>query len=147
MPQVGLIIFLTCSIILFSLKAKQNYRFPATGLPVEVKRTVLFAKVCLWLSRHLTAQKVLNSYGKLQNCCFAGDSSKAQSPLSPHTQWPLKINTMDSITDRSSDQLRSVSPESCVGISSVRPARQNSRIPLYERRNHSQARCQCCESP
>ncbi len=32
-------------------------------------------------------------------------------------QRPLKINTMDSITDRSSDQLRSVYPESCVNES------------------------------
>jgi hypothetical protein len=40
MPQVGLIIFLTCSVI-FSLEAKQNYWFPATGFPVEVKRTVV----------------------------------------------------------------------------------------------------------
>ncbi len=40
MPQVGLLIFLNCSII-FSLEAKQNYWFPATGMPVEVKRTVL----------------------------------------------------------------------------------------------------------
>ncbi len=62
----------------------------------------LSRQVSLWLSRHLTAQKVLNSYDKLQSCCFAG----AQSPLSPHGQRSLKVNTMDSITDRSFDQLR-----------------------------------------
>jgi len=38
------LLFLTCSII-FSLEANQNYRFPATGLPVEVKCTVAVAKL------------------------------------------------------------------------------------------------------
>jgi len=36
MPQVGFILFFD----LLHHEAKQNYRFPATGLPVEVKRTV-----------------------------------------------------------------------------------------------------------
>ena len=39
MLQVGLLIFLTRSII-FSIEAKQNYRFLATGLPVKVKHKV-----------------------------------------------------------------------------------------------------------
>ena len=80
----------------------------------NIAKTMLLQSLPVWLSRHLIAQKVLNFYEKQQSCCFAGASSKAQSPLSPHMQQPLKINTMDSITDRSSDQLRSVSPESCV---------------------------------
>jgi hypothetical protein len=41
MPRVGLLIFLTCPTIVCKW-AKQNSRFPGTGLSTEVKRTVRY---------------------------------------------------------------------------------------------------------
>ncbi len=76
MPQVGLLIFLTCSII-FSLDAKQNYRFLATRLPVEVKCTVVRLSFLIfvdpyalsvddrWGNRKLTGVNLLKNWGKL----------------------------------------------------------------------------------
>jgi hypothetical protein len=52
MPQVGLLIFFTFSII-FLLESNQNIRFLAAGLPVEVKRTVaLRAKPLIFKGGH-----------------------------------------------------------------------------------------------
>jgi len=64
---------LTCSII-FSLEAKQNYRFPATGLPVEVKRTVWYRDVFGFSFREATSLYADQLFKDTSTIAELGDS-------------------------------------------------------------------------